>query len=556
MFTKLSKRRSRRLLVVEFNPYQILAAEISRPPRGPAVLEAAVEFEREDTAGLRQWIETGDDGRRVWMNVLCGLVPVRGIVHRESVLPRRLGEPDYLVDVVQEQQKGRFLSATPFKILKSGQWTLRAVGAVDGAPLGHDGGARPALICGVANDELHEAQQRLVDLRLLPDRIEPGLLSLFGVVFGSMERRGDMRAVVIVVIHETATAVYILGKEGVHTPNPVLHGFASLLEVARKELGAKDDAEARTLLQSRDPAAVSQAAKLVRRIGRDLKPVVDSFEMTTGQPVDELLCAYLPPALAWLAEPLARVTGRTPYHVDCDEWLPTVGLQTVEGGPRFGPHWLGALSLVAHLPETSELKAERAGGEPAEHRPWHVDCRLHEESDERRLAGRRLLTGAVAAALATFVVAVTSWQLYATDSLRTDTRYWEQQMTDNRRLFDELTAANAALKSQSRVLDRAYELMGAPYQLSDFLLNLGRTIPARMRVDRIETNDTRVAISGALLEPAEEASGTLGRYMDELRRNPAIGPLFASITITSLQRKTNSEAVIFEITLRLHRSTP
>lgn len=545
MFFNLSKRHSRRTLLVEFNPYQILVAEISRPSREAVVLESAVEFDRQDAEGFRTWVENNLHGR-TWPNVVCGLVPRRGIVHRESVVPRRLGEPEYLADVVQEQQKGRFLSSTPFKVLSSTSWTLRAVGAIDGAPLPAEGPARPALICGMANDELQEVQQRLIDERLMPDRIEAGLLSFFGSVYGMMEKRGDTRAIGIVVIHETATSVYILGKEGVHTPNPVLHGFASIMELTRKELGGNDDDEVRDRLENPDAALLNHAAKLVRRIGRDLKPVIDSFEMTTGQPVDEILCAYLPPKLGWIAEPLARATGRTAVVVDCAEWLPTVGLQVADGGPAFGPHWLGALSLVANLPDAT---AKDAG--EAVHRPWHVDCRLAIGPAESRLPGRRFMIGALAVALAGLGSAITAWQLYATHSLRTAATNWERQIADHRKLFDDLTKASATLKKHTALFESAYGLMHVRYQLSDFFLSLGRTVPPHMRIDQIEANDLRVAVRGKLFEPAEEASATLYNYIAELGKNPAIGPLFSNIRVSALQRgKIDGDAVDFEITLR------
>lgn len=536
-------------MVVELNPYQILVAEVSQPPRGAVVLEAVAEFDRHDTDGLRLWLESHGDGRG-WTDAICGLVPMRGIVHRESVQPRRLAEPMYLSEVVQEQQKGRFLSATPFKIVTSNAWTLRAVGAIDGDALPTEGAARPALICGLANDELREAHEGLLEQRLKPERIEAGLLAYFGAVSSVLERRNDSRAVGIVVVHETATSVYILGKEGVHTPNPILHGFSSIVELTRKELGGDSDDQVRDRLHHADPELLNHAAKLVRRIGRDLKPVIDSFEMTTGQPVDEILCAYLPPKLAWIAEPLARATARTAMVVDCNEWLPAAGLHVAEGVPAFGPHWLGALSLVANLPEGSRLKSERTKGSNTFHRPWHVDCRLAIEAPDRRLPDRYFMTGFVGVGLAVLTLALTGWQLYATRTLNSDTEYWEKQMADNRKLFDDLAKATAELKKQDGLFKSAYTLMHAPYQLTNFFISLGKTVPGRMRLDRIETNDTRVAIGGALFEPAEEASATLNRYMDELRRNPSIGPLFSRISITSLQRETDDEAVLFEITLR------
>ena len=552
MFSDLTKRQVRRGLVLEFNPFQVLAAEISRPHRGVVSVDAAAEFERHDIASLNEWIES-----RVATRAICGLVPRRGIVQRESLQPRRLPEPGYLADVVEEQQKGRFLSSTPFKVLNPEAWTLRALNAVDGRPLNPDAPVQPAVICGIANEEIQEVQQRLLDEGVLPDRIESGLLSLFGAVYRMMERRGEQRAVAIIVIHQVATTVYILGKEGIHTPNPVFHGFTSIIELARKELGFKEDAEVRSHLQNAHPLLVKYGDKLVRRIGRDLKPVMDSYEMTTGQPVDEVFCAYLPPNLAWLGEPLARVTGRMPMTVDCQAWLSDAAVHAGEDCPPFGPHWLGALSLMADLPEDQGLKPDRVGSdELSYHRPWHLDYRLAAVSAERRAAGRRFLTGAVAVALAIFALGATAWQLYATHTLSVDLRYWETQMVENRKLFDGLTAANAQLQTQSGALRRAYELMAAPFQPSDFMLHLGRTIPPHMRVDRIDTDTTRAAIVGALLQPAEEATATLGRYMEDLRRNQAIGPFFSHIFISSLERKANTDAVLFEITLVLRPLTP
>lgn len=553
MLPKMSAGKTRCILVIEFNPYQILVAKISRPQRGPVTLETAAEFNRDDVDGLQAWIDHNEIDRRS-SAVLCGIVPRQGFVLRENLHPRRLEDPEYLAGIVQEQQKGRYLTSTPFKVAASETWTLRTLSALDGSFAPTDDSPRPTLVCGIANEEIREVQQRLVDHGLPPYRIEPGLLSLFGAVYTSLEQRNDARAVVVIVIHESATAVYILGRKGVYTPNPVLHGFESIVELARKELGARDDTEVRAQLQNADRELLRHAAKLVWRIGRDLKPVVDAFEMETGQPAEEVLCAYLPPALSWIADPVARVAGRVPFAVDSERWMPAAGLQATGRSRSLGRHWLGALSLVANLPDESAPKPKLGpDGDPAYDRPWHVNCRCFVHLADHKVASRRLLTGTIAGAIALFAVAVTAWQLYVMQTLRTDIRYWEEQMSESRKLFDELTAATTSLKTQTAVLDRAYDLMGTSYQHSELILELGRTIPPRVRIDRIETNDTRVALNGVVLEPAEEASRTLGRYMEALRRNPAIGPLFSSITITSLGRRSDSDTVNFEITLRLLR---
>jgi hypothetical protein len=331
--------------------------------------------------------------------------------------------------------------------------------------------------------------------------------------------------------------------------------MSSIMHAARKEFNLPDDAAVLERLREADDELLLRATKFVRAIGRDLKPLVDSYELTTGQPVGEIYCAYLPPALGWIAEPLARVAERSVFDIDCTAWLPTVGLQTVNGVPPLGSHWLGALSTVAEIPG-AKPEVPPATDSPY-FGPWHLDCRIAADLPSTKMVGRRFLAGTLAGTLAAFMTMATLWQLYVSHSLGADTVYWEQQMARNQKLFDELNRSTRTLTAGAARIDRAYDLMGEPYQVSDFILNLGRTLPAHMRVDKIEANDTRVSLSGGLREPSEEASRTLGRYLEELRRNPAIGPLFSGISLTSLQRENNSsEDLAFEITFKLKVAAP
>jgi hypothetical protein len=547
------QRRPRQILLVEINPYQILAALLVLSDSDRAVVAATAEFDRDDFAALKAWIDSENraNGR---LAVVCSLVPLLGIVQRERIQPSQLAQPDYLEGLVLKEQKGRFLTATPFKVAESDGWIFRSVNPVDGSALSTAGSARPALICALAHREVADIQQRLLDLGLDPGRIVHGLLSLFGAVYASIEKSGGVRAVAIVVVFESVTAVYILGKEGVHTPNPVLVGLHSIIEAGRKEFATRNDKEVLEHLHSRSPLAVAQAVKLVRRIGRDLKPVIDSYELSTGQPVSEVLCAYLPSSLIWLAEPLSESTGRQPFAVDCNTSIPTLNLQPSPGTAPLGPHWLGALNAAADLPGLfGRNSQQRARGTAAYQRSWHVDCDVALEANHRLVGLRLIFAVAAAAAVVVLGVAVTSWQVYALHATQTETDAWGKRLEENQSLFKQLSASQQELKKQTGVFNRAYELMAEPFQLTDLLINLGRTTPPRMRIDRIESNGARVAISGGLLEPAEEASGTLGRYMDELRRDPRIGPLFSSIVITTLQRKPKGDEVVFELTLRIKR---
>lgn len=552
MFADLLQPQARRSILIEFNPYQVLVAGITRPRRGPVTIEFAAEFDPGNTVALREWLDGKTEYRRGWTNAVCGFVPRQGFIQRESMQGSDLDRPLQVARFIREQQARRSGSSAPFQAADADDWVFRAVGAEDGSPLVGRHGPQPALLVGFSRQELRETEQRLLNFRLVPGRVEPALLPLFGSLYGLMARRHVTEAGVVIVLGEDTTNVFILGKEGVHTPGPVRQGLAALVQQVRRDHGLESDEAARRRLWDPSDELRHRSARLVRSLGSALRPVIDSYEMTTGQPVGEIYCAYLPPALQWLVGPLGRAVGREPMAIDCAEWLPTAGLRTAPGVTAPGAQWLGALSLAAHLPERATLESERTFGHGVSfQRSWHVDSRSPADFPERGLFRSRVGAGALAGALMVVTVVLAAWQWHVARTLQADLDYWRQQMTANQQLFDELTGAVVQLDQQARRLDRAHELMATPFQASEFLMSVGRSLPPRMRLERIESNPARVLLGGTLLEPAEEASRTLGAYMDGLRRAPEFGGRFTSISATSLQRQEGSDALAFEITLRL-----
>jgi len=538
IFRDLFNRHSRRNLLIEINPYRTLVAGLTRPDEGAIMLDCAAEFETGDEVGLQKWLDANFERQKAWVPVICGFVPPEALFQRESIQPRRLVEPGYFGSIAQEQ----------YQVARPEAWSFHAVTPQEGMPLPAGNSQRPALLSGVSNSDVHQLQQRLLDHRLLPFRVELGLLPLLGVIADYKARRNEKSALVVVVIEQEHTVAYIIGKEGVTTPAPVRHGFASIVQAARKEFDLNDEAAVRGRFGRADAELQARAGRLVRAIGRDLKPVVDSFEMATGQSVGDIYCAYLPPELGWVANALAENMGRTPFAPDCAEWLPTVNLQAAEGVAPFAPHWLGALSLVADVPGP---KMEKTPREDAPHQgPWRVDYRLSAALPSNDLVRRRFIVSIVAVTLAVAMFVVTAWQFYASRELSTQIDYWEKRNAENRRPLAQVQQLSRTLVSKDERIKYAYELMQMPFPVSEFILNLGRVRPANIRIDTISANDVGVVVHGGLRQASEEASRTIKRYVEELRRDPAIGPLFAGITLTSFPRE-GTDVHVFVITFTL-----
>ena len=124
-----NQRNTRHSLLIEVNPYQILAAALDRPDSGPVVIEAAAEFDSHDDAGLRQWLDQNFDKAKSWVPCIGGFAPPEALLQRESIQARRLSEADYLPDLIKEQ----------FKIEQSANWKFAALSPLEGTQVAAEG---------------------------------------------------------------------------------------------------------------------------------------------------------------------------------------------------------------------------------------------------------------------------------------------------------------------------------------------------------------------------------------------------------------------------------
>lgn len=188
---------------------------------------------------------------------------------------------------------------------------------------------------------------------------------------------------------------------------------------------------------------------------------------------------------------------------------------------------------------------------------WHVDCRLVAELPEDSVVGMRFITYAVSCAIALAAVLFTGWYAYADFSLR-------QQIEDaNRRLegdywdVAEITRLQRFYEIEAKKIESAYSEIKNPIFVSGYISAIGRTLPDRMLVDSIDYGDGKAVVRGRLREDPGLASQLVGSYVDKLRSNPAIGPHFASINITGLDRSPDDEQMMsYEITFHVKARTP
>ena len=162
----------------------------------------------------------------------------------------------------------------------------------------------------------------------------------------------------------------------------------------------------------------------------------------------------------------------------------------------------------------------------------------------------RFLLNTCAAALAFFLLMLVGWQLFIRSNIAAQLRFWDEKLAAHHREYAELQGALRDYMAAAGKIKDAYDIVYAPFVPSAFILNIGRTLPERMTVDMIGYTDGVVTIRGNLAESPERASRVLGRYIETLREDPKIGPLFSDIAAPSLDRAKQEDLFNFEIVLK------
>jgi hypothetical protein len=99
-------------------------------------------------------------------------------------------------------------------------------------------------------------------------------------------------------------------------------------------------------------------------------------------------------------------------------------------------------------------------------------------------------------------------------------------------------------------IELAHKLIKSRLFVFQFTTELGRTRPEQMVINTIESNDAGIVVRGTLGESSERATLLISRYVDQLAKDPDIGPRFKKdgINVTSFESNPATHQQNFEIT--------
>ncbi len=316
---------------------------------GPMVIEEFAECDESDTEGWGQIVEhfIPKKAPHGLLQAACAVSPAKRVVRRATIEPKKLKEPNYLSE----------FAASQFRI-EPEAYQLALLNAANGRP--YDMGAateKDVVIAGLAKATIQEAQERVLEQGVYPERLEIASLAVMGALSDYLRFADVRNPVVMLEVEADCAHSFIISAEGVEASRLLPHGLNSMIPVVQKELGLKDEESAKKLFFSNTFDFTGMGPALIKRLLHELQSSIGFFEVQTGQSIGHVFCFNLASKLMWLEDVIAAQLGVEKLQVNLKGWLETrdITFSPDTAAMDLSRDWFGVLSL---LPRYDAIKAE------------------------------------------------------------------------------------------------------------------------------------------------------------------------------------------------------
>lgn len=339
-------------LFVDVSEFSILAARTSGY-KIPIVIEELAEFPlsaEDSSAEIRDFFEQ--------------LVDFKGggyFVSRTGVYPEGRFVRFYEAESANKAKDLNFLSGilqSEFNVDPAVN-TVAILNARDGSDYDPQTSLSKRLVfCGAPAQAFQDAQDRLLDCGIYPERLELSTVTTLGGVSDYAHFNEIKSPILCFELTSQSANIFIINQGQVDVARPVPFGLDSIYPLLQRELGLKDETSARKLFFSNTFDFAEMGPKLLRRLTKELQASTGFYEVQTGQTIEKVFISVLPQNLAWVSKTVSDSLGLEILQPNLEKWLEGLKVTLGEGVEvsNLGPRWMGLFSLMGefHLREEGE----------------------------------------------------------------------------------------------------------------------------------------------------------------------------------------------------------
>jgi hypothetical protein len=186
---------------------------------------------------------------------------------------------------------------------------------------------------------------------------------------------------------------------------------------------------------------------------------------------------------------------------------------------------------------------------------WHPNFRNFERLPDTKVVRTTFFINTAAVAI---TISLLLWLGYREMHIRG----LNEQIVDSQKQIDaNLKQSNDAIRltkvfnDEQKKLAEAADFIGGPITPMELVLTLAKTLPKEIALESFDlrlstTPPPQCVLRGVVAGTADQATGVVSDYIEQLRGQPQIGGIFDSISLTNLDRDAGRGVMVFEIMLK------
>jgi hypothetical protein len=182
---------------------------------------------------------------------------------------------------------------------------------------------------------------------------------------------------------------------------------------------------------------------------------------------------------------------------------------------------------------------------------WHPNFRNFERLPDTKVVRTSFFINGVAILVATSLAIYVTYREVELGTLKSDAAAAQQVIDSNKAASDQAVALFKKFQVEEKKIQGLQQFMAiSKITVSDFLLQLGSSLPPAIVLNNVEYRPAGVTLRGRIKASSEEGAGMADAYVGALIKNDYFSGLFDPIKLTNIVRDSTSGEVIIQVDLK------
>jgi hypothetical protein len=182
--------------------------------------------------------------------------------------------------------------------------------------------------------------------------------------------------------------------------------------------------------------------------------------------------------------------------------------------------------------------------------PWHPNFRNFERLPDVKVVRTSFFVNCAAIVITLGFLLWFGLQEYKLRGIYVQITSCDHQIEDNKKLSEQAVRLYQEFQGVESKVDEVAAFMKTDFVRSDFIVELGQSMPENVVLNSIDVQEGGVSLHGIVRGTSDEASGLAQAYINQLQADPSLSEKFEAVTMPVLGRGQKSGELDFEIFLK------